>query len=142
MWAFISELGAALAETASSDAKFRAFADRLRALSTSAPPQLNDLLRKDLLLSSIKAGPPLIGAPQDIVNSLQSKIDASSTLWKSANDLLLKRSANTASLSYKAPPLDGIWATATLSAQRLGAEPLSVVAAGEGPPEEILRRHA
>src|SRR5262249_30755641 len=48
MWAFISELGAALAETASSDAKFQAFADRLRGLSTTASARPDDLLRKDL----------------------------------------------------------------------------------------------
>jgi len=64
------------------------------------------------LLSSIKTGQPLMGAPQAIISSLQSKIDASGDLRKSANDLLLKRATNTTSLSYKARPLDGIWATA------------------------------
>lgn len=37
MWALISELGAALAETSSSDPKFQRFADRVRALSANHP---------------------------------------------------------------------------------------------------------
>jgi mono/diheme cytochrome c family protein len=47
MWAFISEMGAALAETSGSDAKFKRFADRVRALP-AGHSQSDAVLRKDL----------------------------------------------------------------------------------------------
>jgi hypothetical protein len=54
MWAFISELGAALAETASSDAKFQAFADRLRGLSKTVPART---CRRSPIISSSSSLP-------------------------------------------------------------------------------------
>ncbi len=48
MWALISELGAALAETSSSDDKFKRFADRVRGLTAAASQEPDATLRKDL----------------------------------------------------------------------------------------------
>src|ERR1700722_17509302 len=47
MWALINDLGAALAETSSSDQKFKRFADRIRAL-TAGPSEPDVTLRKVL----------------------------------------------------------------------------------------------
>ncbi|HEY6258435.1 MAG TPA: di-heme-cytochrome C peroxidase [Xanthobacteraceae bacterium] len=64
------------------------------------------------LFNAIKTGQPLPDSPMTLFRSLKSKIDPNSNLWKATADALQKRTANTDSLSYKARPLDGIWATA------------------------------
>jgi hypothetical protein len=76
------------------------------------PAQLNAENKK--LLTAIKTGQPPPDGPLALLNSLKSKIDvgADSDLWKSANEAFNQRVAATDSLSYKARPLDGIWATA------------------------------
>ena len=48
MWALISELGTALAQTSSSDDKFQRFADRVRHLSPAGTAQPDATLRKNL----------------------------------------------------------------------------------------------
>jgi hypothetical protein len=66
------------------------------------------------LLSAIKTGQPPADGLSTFLQKAKSKIDigANSILWKAANNAFEKRAANTNSLSYKARPLDGIWATA------------------------------
>jgi hypothetical protein len=66
------------------------------------------------LLSAIKTGQPPADGLSTFLQKAKSKIDigANSLLWKAANNAFEKRAANTNSLSYKARPLDGIWATA------------------------------
>jgi hypothetical protein len=66
------------------------------------------------LLNSIKVGQPPAEGPASRLKTLKSKVDVgtNSDLWKAANNAVAKKVANTNSLSYKARPLDGIWATA------------------------------
>ena len=84
-----------------------------------APPEWEELpgalnAENKKLLGSIKNGHPPADAPPALLQKFKSKVDigANSNLWKTANEALQKKIANTNSLSYKARPLDGIWATA------------------------------
>jgi hypothetical protein len=78
----------------------------------SLPVELNT--ESQNLLDSIKSGQPAPDGHSGFLANAKSKIDigANSDLWKNANQILEKKTVNINSLTYKARPLDGIWATA------------------------------
>lgn len=66
------------------------------------------------LLKSIKTGQPRTDGLKNLLNSAKSNLEKGGTtsLLKTAADYVEKNKKDAAALSYKARPLDGIWATA------------------------------
>ncbi len=93
MWALISELGSALAETATSDAKFKSFADRLRAL-TAGNTEPDATLRKDVQAFSDSFSKFLASSKSDVAWG-RARLDAFGMIFNRATGIDLDDWSNT-----------------------------------------------